>query len=166
MWYRWFQPYCWNWQHFSHSFGWSEKCKKRRGNCILILPCLLWTRVSEETVFKSFRYRTTPKGKRERQEVLFPLKQLTPAPSGRMTAIVSFSVKFFCCLPQGHLDPQWDCLGDVDTHISYSKLNKLDHDLYEKVLKTKIQHIPFWNLLLLCTWHTEKNKLKKKTKQR
>lgn len=98
--YRWFWLYCWNWQHFSHSFGWSEKCKKRRGNCILILPFLLSTVISKETVLKYFRYRTTPKVKRERDEALFPLKQLTPAPSRIMSVIVSFSVKFFCCLPQ------------------------------------------------------------------
>lgn len=161
MWYRGFWPYCWNWQHFLHSFVWWEKCKKRRVSCILILHCLLWTIVFKETVFKYFRCKTTPKGKRETDEALFPLKQLTPAPSGRMSVVASFSVTFFAVFHKDQLGPQRGCLGDVDTCIYYCKLNKLDHDLYGKASKIKIQHIPLWKLFLFCTWHTEKISWKK-----
>lgn len=119
-----------------------QKSVKREGLAVF-LSFIVFSRLqSLETVFTYFRYRKTPKSEREREEGLFPLKQFPPAPDRRMSAVASFSVKFFCCLPQRPFRSsvrifRWRGYLYILLQIEL----KLDHDLYGKMSKPKIQCI-------------------------
>lgn len=57
-------------------------------------------------------------------KAFFPSRNSLQLPMEEWVQLLHFQLNFFAVFHKGHLGPQWDYLGGVDTYMSYCKLNK------------------------------------------